>query len=94
MLQILTATYKVNNQNQLQNNSRKNVIFLPYSSDTTKNRDPNFWYCILRRLTNVLTSRENVATRLIGISGSLRRASFITASLRAAAQLMPDRSEL
>ena len=33
-------------------------------------------------------------TKLIGISGSLRRASFNTALLRAAAKLMPDGSEL
>jgi NAD(P)H-dependent FMN reductase len=33
-------------------------------------------------------------TKLIGISGSLRRASFNTALLRAAAELMPGGSEL
>jgi hypothetical protein len=35
-----------------------------------------------------------VVTKLIGISGSLRRGSFNTALLRAAAEFLPDDAEL
>jgi len=38
--------------------------------------------------------REDIVTKLIGISGSLRKASFNTALLRVAAGLMPEDAEL
>ena len=41
-----------------------------------------------------MVDREDMVTKLVGISGSLRKGSFNSALLRSAAGLMPEDSEL